>query len=535
MLFEKSFRKSHDDTQSWGLPCPTQSVCPVCNEILDATVYEHDGQVWMSKLCPEHGQYHELLSSDKDFFLKRRRTHFDLPSGVKTPHTKSNANCPHDCGLCSQHRSTPCMVNIDLTNRCNLKCPICFANANATGQVCEITMDQLEMMLDRAMNIKPHPPVSIQYAGGEPTVHPQFLDALRMARDKGVLDIQAATNGIRFAKSLEFAEAAAEAGLDVAYLQFDGVSDDIYEQTRGRPLWDLKLQAIENMRKAGIMVTLVPTIVRGFNDHQLGDILKFAIENTDVVTAVSFQPVSLTGRIDESRRLEMRYTMADMARDLQEQTGILDMYQDWYPFSIINPISRLLEAVTETPKIHFNCHAHCGAASYLLVDRETHEAMPITRFLDIETAMHDLNNEAEAIENHPWRKKLTKLQIMRKLKKHFDPDKAPAGLEFDHLIDFVNTFVESGERPEQRRRGHVYHLLGDRFDVMLLAAMHFQDSYNFEIDRVQNCVIHYAAPDGNFYPFCTWNSGPCHRYRVEEAFSRPLKQTEEEAQAEPTA
>ena len=528
MLFEKSFRKPIQEHGVPELPCSTQSICPDCDETIEASLYERDGQVWMAKTCPEHGSYQELICSDRDFFLKRRRTHFEQPSGVQTPHTPSHSNCPNDCGLCSQHLSTPCMINIDLTNRCNMRCPICFANANATGQVCEISLEQLDMMLDKAMAIKPHPPLSIQYAGGEPTIHPHFLEALRMAKDKGVLDIQVATNGLRFAKSQKFTEAAAEAGLDVAYLQFDGVSDDIYEQSRGRPLWETKQQAIENMRRAGIMVTLVPTIVRGLNDHQLGDILKFAIDNSDVVTAVSFQPVSLTGRIDHSRRLEMRYTMADMARDLQEQTGILNMYEDWYPFSIINPISRLLEAVTGTPKIRFSCHAHCGAASYLLIDRQTGTATPITRFLDIESAMKDLNTEAEAVEQHAsWRKKLTKLQIMRKLKKHFNPDLAPEGLEFDHLIDFVNKFVESGDKPKERHHGHVYHLIGDRFDVMLMAAMHFQDKYNFEIDRVRHCVIHYAAPDGKFYPFCTWNSGPCHRYTVEQAFSKPLKQAEE--------
>jgi hypothetical protein len=111
---------------------------------------------------------------------------------------------------------------------------------------------------------------------------------------------------------------------------------------------------------------------------------------------------------------------------------------------------------------------------------------------------------------------------MRKLKKYFYPDQAPEGLTFDQLIDFVNKFLEA-EPTKKKHKGHVYHMIGDRFDVLLLAAMHFQDKYNYELDRVQHCVIHYASPDGKLYPFCTWNSGPCHRYRVEEQFSRPLK------------
>lgn len=529
MLFDKSFRQQETSLDQ-DLPITTQSLCPVCCKILEANLYEHQNQIWMYKYCPEHGEYNELICSDKDFFIKRRKTHYEQPSGVKTPHTKTQNNCPLDCGLCPQHKSCPCMVNIDLTNRCNLNCPICFANANATGKVCEINLKQLDMMLDKAMDIKPHPPISIQYAGGEPTIHPDFVQAVKMAKDKGFIDVQAASNGLRFAKSKTFTEECAQAGLDVVYLQFDGMTDDIYKQSRGRPLWETKMQAIENLKEAGIMVTLVPTVVTGLNDHQMGDILKYAIQNTDVITAVSFQPVSLTGRIDETKRQEIRYTMADMARDLQNQTnGIVNMYEDWYPYSIINPISRLMEAITGTPKVRFNCHAHCGVATYLLVDREKKTAVPITRFFDLEKAMQDLNQEAEAIENHPWRKRLTKIQIMRKLKKHFKPEKAPEGLEFDHMVDFVNKMIESGdeENRPKKQRGHVYHVMGEKFDLLLLTAMHFQDNYNFELDRVQHCVIHYAAPDGKFYPFCTWNSGPCHRYKIEEAFSRPLKKEEQ--------
>lgn len=530
MLFSRSLQKSKVEDRTWELPCTTQSICPECVKVIDAKLYEAQNQVWMYKRCSEHGEFNELICSDKDFFLKRRRTNYEMPSGVHTPHTNSNSNCPYDCGLCTQHLSTPCMVNIDLTNRCNLNCPICFANSNATGKVCEISLEQLGKMLDDCLSIRPYPPISIQYAGGEPTIHPHFLDAVRMAKERGVLDIQAASNGLRFAQSLEFAQATAEAGLDVVYLQFDGMSDDIYKQSRGRALWETKLKAIDNLRQAGIMVTLVPTIVKGLNDHQLGDILKFAIDNTDVVTAVSFQPVSITGRIDESKRKEMRYTMADMARDLQEQTNLIDMYRDWYPFSIISPITRLMEALTGEPKVHFNCHPHCGAASYLVVDKRNNTAIPFSQFIDLEAAMQDLNKEAETIENHPWMKKLTKLQIMRKIKKHFHEDKAPEGLNFDNFINFINNFLNAGNQDKPKHRGHVYHIIGEQFDIILLAAMHFQDKYNFELDRVQHCVIHYAAPDGRFYPFCTWNSGPCHRYAVEEKYSRPLKKEKDSPQ-----
>ena len=522
MFFEKNGQSVRQQSQEWALPCPTRSVCPECGQILEATLFDEDHKVWMTKTCPEHGHYTELISSDTDFFLHRRRTHYEFPTGVTSPHVSQSGNCPFDCGLCANHLSTPCQVNIDLTNRCNLNCPICFANANAKGRVFDFTLEQLEPILDKALAMRPNKPVSIQYAGGEPTIHPDFIEAVRMAKDKGTLDVQVASNGLKFAQSEEFTRQAAEAGLNVVYLQFDGLTDDIYTQSRGRPLVETKDRAIENLRKHKIMVCLVPTIVKGMNDHQLGDILNYAIENSDVVTAVSFQPVSLTGRIDASQRQAMRYTMADMARDIQAQTGILDMYRDWYPYSIINPVSRLVEALTGEPKVHFNCHPHCGVATYMIIDKETGQTTPLTKFLDLEAAMADINAEAEAIEKHPWRKKLTRIQILRKLKKHFDPDQAPEGLEFEHIVNFVNGFINAKDLDTYKNRGRLFHLMGDRFNVMLLTAMHFQDNYNFELDRVQHCVIHYAAPNGRFYPFCTWNSGPCHRIGVEEAYSRPL-------------
>ncbi len=524
MLFERTFRRTKvEEDQSWKLPATTMSICPECNKVIKAKLYEEDGKVWMFKSCPEHGSYTELICSDVEFFLKRRRVHFELPSGVENPLVESTGNCPNDCGLCSNHLSVPCLVNIDLTNRCNLMCPICFANANVAGRVFDLTMEQLEKMLDIVANIKPHPPLSIQFAGGEPTVHPDFLKAVKMAKDKGFLEIQVASNGLKFAQDPEFAYKAAEAGLDVVYLQFDGIDDEIYKKTRGKPLFEKKVQAIENLKKAGIMTTLVPTVVRGLNDHEVGKIVKFAIDNLDAITAISFQPVSITGRIDEGQRLKMRYTMADLARDIQEQTdSILNMYEDWYPYSIVDPVSRLIEALTKEKKIRFNCHPHCGVATYLVIDRITKKAVPITRFVDIEKAMKDLNKEAETLEKHPWLKGFTKFQIMRKIKKHFKEDKAPEGINFDTFLDFINNFIEADPR-KVKKKGKVYHVMGDRYDTMLIAAMHFQDKYNYELDRVRHCVIHYASPDGRLYPFCTWNSGPCHRYKIEEMFSKPYK------------
>jgi len=526
MILNKLGWREKVKVQTWELPCATQSLCPVCLQVIDAKLYEEDGQVLMSKKCSEHGDFKELISSDADFFLKMRRTHYERPSGIDNPNCKNSSHCPDGCGLCEHHLSTPVMFNIDLTNRCNMNCPICFASSNSSGRLCELSLEQVEKMLDAGQNIKPYSAPCLQYTGGEPTIHPDFLEAVRMAKPKGFSQIQAASNGLRFAQSLEFTEAAAEAGLDIVYLQFDGLSDDVYIRSRGRPLLETKMKAVENIGKAGMRIVLVPTIVKGLNDHQLGDILQFAIENIDIISGISWQPVAITGRIDESRRREMRFTTADLARGLEEQSGSIDMYRDWYPFSIVSPFVRLMEAIKGEPQMHISCHPHCGCVTYLVVDKQKNAAVPLPAFVDIEPAMETLDRVATRIEKHSWTKNLSVLQAIKSMKKYFHEDRAPGGWGFDDFLKFINHFVEFNELTKGGK-SYISHLRAERFGILLLASMHFQDSYNYEVDRSRRCVILYAAPNGRFYPFCTWNSGPCHRYAVEQAFAKPVSKIKE--------
>ena len=528
-LWNKITTRDFNQTVADELPISTRSLCPECRAIIDARLADENGSVFMYKSCQEHGEFRELISSDTDFFLKMRRTHYERPGPVENPARSPEQGCPWDCGVCSAHRSFPSMVNIDLTNRCNLNCPICFANSNAAGRVYELSWEQIDHVIESIAALRPHPVVCVQFAGGEPTLHPYFLHAVNKSKYKGFSQIQAASNGVRFARSSAFAEAAAEAGLDVVYLQFDGMSDDIYRQTRGRPMLETKMQAIENLGRAGIRVALVPTIVKGFNDHQVGEILKFAAENVDVVTAISWQPVSFTGRIDETRRREMRFTTADLARSIQDQTGIMDMHRDWYPFSIVAPLSRFMEAVTGEKMANVNCHPHCGCVTYLLVDKQSGQSVPFPAFLDIEAAARSLNKNAARMEHYPWMKKALSLQLKRDLKKHFRPENAPAGWDHNRLMQFIEELISLRQMHELDKKSLQEINRNRRFGIILSAAMHFQDLYNYELDRVRQCIVHYADPQGNLYPFCTWNSGPCHRYRVEEMYSRAPGRQEEEA------
>jgi len=518
MVLSSLRRKKDTEIGSWKLPCATTSLCPICTQVIEGRLYEDAGRVFMEKRCPEHGRFSELISSDAAFFQKMRRTHYEHPPGVENPRCENTSRCPEACGLCDRHLSTPAMLNIDLTNRCNMNCPICFASSNTTGRLCELDLEQVGAMLDAGRAIRPHPASCLQYSGGEPTIHPDFLEAVRMARARNYSQVQVASNGLRFAASRGFAEAAAEAGLDVVYLQFDAMNDDVYVKTRGRPLMETKLRAVANIGAAGMRIALVPTIVKGLNDDQLGDILKFAIDNIDVVTAISWQPVSITGRIDESKRLQMRFTTADLARCIQQQTGFVNMHRDWYPFSIVWPIVRVMEVLTGRPQMRVSCHPHCGCATYLVVDKHTKTATPIPAFVDIEPAMKALDELAARIESHRWLKKISVISAMNSMKKYFHEDRAPEGWDFNSFLEFINQFVEF-DKTCRDKKAFIDRLKGGRFGILFSASMHFQDVYNYEVDRSRRCVILYAAVDGRLYPFCTWNSGPCHRARVEKAFA----------------
>lgn len=410
------------------------------------------------------------------------------------------------------------MVNIDLTNRCNLNCPICFANSKASGKVIELNRDQINSMLDNICQVNDVKPACLQYTGGEPTIHPHFLDALDEASKRGFTQIQVATNGLKFANDPGFAQAASEAGLNIVYLQFDALDDDIWKKVRGRPLNEIKKRAIDNLYEAGIRTILVPTIVKGVNDGEIGSILDFAIQHIDKVTAISWQPVAFTGRIDYQKRIAQRFTLTDLATEIEKQTGMARKYRNWYPFSFADPFTRLVHAVTGEKQQSLGCHPGCGIATYLIVNTHTREAVTIPEFVDVVGLMEQLSQAERRLRKKKLFKRMSVARELRSVKKYFNKDKAPRDWDFDTFLEFMLDFVYFSKKyvnNQVRRRN----LEKKSYRPLLLASMHFQDAYNYQIDRVKRCVIHYAGPNGRIYPFCTWNSGPCHRTAIEQEYA----------------
>ncbi len=501
-----------------GLPKMTTSLCPECNAKIEAVLFEENGKVYMEKTCAEHGEFRDVIYSDVKLYLQMEEWTFGDNRGVENPAIPDASRCPDQCGLCSMHTSHTVLANVDLTNRCNLTCPVCFANANTAGYLYEPDLDGIRTMLGALRKQRPVAGRVVQFSGGEPTIHPQFLGALSMAREMGFSHIQAATNGLKFT-DLEFAYAAKEAGLHTLYLQFDGVTEDVYLRTRGEALLEKKIRAIENVRKTGMKICFVPTIVRGINEHQIGDIIRFAIDNIDVVSAISFQPVSFCGRISRQELEEKRFTQSDFAHAVIAQTGICEPYQDWFPLSLIGPFSRLISALRgeETPTL--TPHPHCSMGTYLFVDKNK-QATPITRFVDVGAMVQAIDTLARKTATQ--RIKLwSKISAWNSLRKHYHEERAPQGLSFDRFLQTLQGLVDHKYgRGEMEKQEFSY-------KTLMVASMHFMDSYNYDVERVKRCVIHYAAPNGLLYPFCAYNAGPTFREKIERKYSVPLDQQPE--------
>ncbi len=500
-----------------GLPKWVESLCPECRKVTPARLFEDSGAVWMEKTCPEHGYFKDLYWSDVKLYLKAEQWYFNEGKGLSNPLVRNASVCPHSCGLCNMHASHTGLGNIDLTNRCNLTCPICFANANVQGYVCEPTYEQVVEMLKVYRAERPVAGRMVQFSGGEPTIHPRFMDILSAARGLGFSHVQIATNGIKF-NDLDFAERAAEAGLHTLYLQFDGTTDDCYKQTRGRPLLETKMKAIDNVRKAGMKIVFVPTIVNTINDDQVGPILRCAIENIDVVSGISYQPVCFTGRIDADERMKLRFTMPDLAHRIQDQTGLADAYRDWYPLSCITPFSALTGSLRGEDFVHLSCHPHCSLGTYFFVS-PSGQAVPVTKFVDIDKFFPEMNKLASS-ETAAKHKTYAKVKTLHYLNKYFDQSKAPEGLTFTKFLQTLDGLMDKKHGRGAKDGTYTY-------KTLMVAAMHFMDCYNYQVERVRRCVIHYSAPDGKLYPFCTYNSGPVYRDRIEKKHSVSLKEYKE--------
>ena len=484
----------------------TKSLCPECLKTIDAVVEEKDNKIFIKKTCKEHGDFEDLYYGDAKVFKRFLKDKYDN-TGLGNPNTVSKDNCPHDCGLCNNHKSPTVLGIIDVTNRCNQRCPVCFANAEACGYVYEPSLDQLEKMLRNLINEKPVGCKAVMFSGGEPTMRDDLPDIIRMAKQMGFLQVLIATNGINISKDPKYIGVLKDAGLDTVYLQFDGVTEEPYYTIRGFNALPIKLKVIENCRQMNFkQIILVPTLIGGVNDKEAGDIVKFAIKNADVVSGVNFQPLSFAGRVTDKDRKRMRITQPDLMHLLEKQTEGQIGPDDFHSITSVVPLSLFLEKLQNKPMAKFSAHPACGSATYIYV--EDGKIIPITRFVDADgffNLIKQIYKEKE--KNHSVWKIKAMAKFMKELPKLVDKSKMPKSINVVKLaINFLKGDAKAlGEFAEKS---------------MLIGAMHFMDAYNFDCQRVQRCVIHYSTPDDRVIPFCSYNA--IHRPIVEKKFSKPL-------------
>ena len=474
----------------------TKSLCPECLQVLEANIFEEDNKVFIEKTCPDHGKFTELYWSDYEQYQRAEKLRAE-GTGLANPRTETKLGCPLDCGICPEHKSHTGLAIIDITNRCNLTCPVCFANAATAGYVYEPTKQQIIEMLENLRNNQPVAPPALQFSGGEPTIRKDLFELIKKAKELGFHHVEVNTNGLRLAQDVDFANGLVEAGLSTIYLQFDGLTSDVYKFTRGVDLLDIKMKAIENCRKAGLSIVLVVTLVKGVNDHQIGDIIRFAVKNFDIIRCVNVQPVSICGRIAEDEREKMRITIPDFMKKVEEQTEGKIKVSDFYPVPTVVPISRAVSVLKDKNYVEFTAHPHCGMATYVFIEGD--DMIPINRYGNVDKFIKSMEKIYE--EAKKGNKKKAKLRLIGTLRH----------IKFGLLRKYLLPILKSGS----------YESLGKLHRKMLMvSSMHFMDPYNFDLERVQRCCIHYAVPDGRIIPFCTMNS--IHRPKVEEKMGTPL-------------
>ncbi|MFY9749006.1 MAG: radical SAM protein [Methanoregula sp.] len=482
----------------------TRSLCPVCGSVLEAEIIEEEGKIWLVRTCPEHGKFRHLYWSDAEMYHRFAR--YDaIGRGVTNPQNPVTSDtCPTACGLCSNHHSGTLLANIDLTNRCNLDCDFCFANARACGFVYEPSFDEIVKMMQVLRNEKPVPAPAVQFSGGEPTMRDDLVEIVKKAKELGFPQVQIATNGVKLANNPALAQQLKDVGLSTVYLHFDGISPAT------NPFLKIHLKALENLNKVGLGVVLVPTIIKGRNDNEVGEILKFAADHISIVRGVNFQPVAFTGAAKDEDVEKERITIPELIGDIETQTDGILKKSDFYPVPCVLPFSDLVEAYTGRPQVRFTAHEHCGAATYVFVTKDG--MVPVTRMVDVESLFAAIEQMANKLKKGGTiNKYATLLEGVKELHASFKKGEKGSTAEFWKLIG--KTLI--GQNFDALREFH--------WNALFIGTMHFMDKYNYDIERVQRCCIHYATPDGKLIPFCTYNSGPVYREQVWKKFAKEQK------------
>ena len=482
------------------------SLCSQCNKPVTSNIIERNGSVFQTSTCPVHGTTETEIFSNAPLYRKLNGWN-DLVFGSFDRQGATPDIAEEGTWLTSLNK--PVLGVIDLTNRCNYRCPLCFADGDHAKNFYYLEKETVRKMLQKLLEQTPAPCKNIQFSGGEPTLHPDFAEILCMARDMGFSHIQVATNGSRFL-DMDFVALCEEMGLHTLYLQFDGLNDDVYLKLRGKRLLDQKIAIVENIARTNMRIVLVPSIAATINVDQLGPIFKFALRYSKHITGISIQPAAHVGRTEYSGADVRRFNLADMAIEFGNQTGLTTFPDDWFPLNAISMITLGVGNLRGAPLPHPACDAHCSLGTYFYVDERDNPTC-LNHFLNMEQFFKRMGKLSPKGTRNAIFEKIYRLKELKTISDCFNQDKAPEGLTFQRLLRGLD-----GWEDKSLGRGADWYQKG--YNGLFVAGMHFMDSGNYNLRRLRRCIIQYVTADGKLVPFCSYNSGL--RYRTIEECNR---------------
>jgi uncharacterized radical SAM superfamily Fe-S cluster-containing enzyme len=425
---------------------------------VDAKVVLEDEKVWMLKRCPEHGSERVLIATDVEYYRSARnyakRSEMPLKFNARTHY-----GCPYDCGLCPDHEQHSCLTILEVTDRCNLTCPTCYAES-APHHGRHRTLGEIEAMLDLVVANEVQPDV-VQISGGEPTVHPRFFDILDIAKRKPIRHLMLNTNGIRIAKDLDFVERLASYMPDFeVYLQFDSLQPAVLERLRGENLLETRLKAIENLNRFNLSTTLVVTLQKGLNDGEIGALLDYAMQQP-CVRGVTFQPVQVAGRTEGFDPATDRITLTEVRQEILRQSPIFQ------PEDII-PVP---------------CNPDALAMAYAL--KIDGQVFPLTRFINPQDILDNSRNtivyeQDERLHQHM-------VQLFR------------TGNSVECATNELNQSLMCC-LPALSAPNLSYQ------NLFRIIIMRFIDAYDFDVRAIKKSCVHIVSPDDKkIIPFETMN------------------------------
>lgn len=441
----------------------TYSLCPVCLERIPAKLVLRDGSWYMEKFCERHGPFTAVVwrgmspsLTEWGNYRPPKENESDLP------------DCPNDCGLCGKHLQSTCCILVEVTERCNLRCPVCFAQSGERENTAEKSVDGLyedfKFLVNQGCSF-------IQLSGGEPTVREDLPEIVAAAKKAGASSVQLNSNGLRLGKDPGFTKRLGEAGLDFVFMQFDGMDDEIYKTLRGRPLLREKLEAIKVCGENGIGVTLVPTIVPNVNDHQIGAVVKFGLQSSPFVRGVHFQPISYFGRYPQPPQDESRITLPEIISAIELQTEGLVRQADLAPSSCDHPRCGFHGDFVILPDRLISLTPKGSAASSECCCKPSAGSPPVGS-----PGAGKQGENQEALRNRNF--------VARRWKRNLDLEREAGETGGSEDMMNFDTFLAR--------------VAANGFTI---TGMAFQDAYNLDMERLRRCSLH-VYDEGRIVPFC---------------------------------